>query len=146
MRAAIIGIGAIARMHARALRDLEGIELVAGCCRTESKGMAFGEEFGCRWYADAAAMLRREKPDFVTIATPSGAHLEGLKAAARRRVHVICEKPLEITLRRIDAMRTIADKAGITLGAIFPQRFNPVVQAVHAAAAGRFGRLAIVAN
>jgi predicted dehydrogenase len=43
-------------------------------------------------------------------------------------------------------MRTIADKAGITLGAIFPQRFNPVVQAVHAAAAaGRFGRLAIVA-
>ena len=146
MRAAIIGIGAIARMHARALRDLEGIELVAGCCRTESKGMAFGEEFGCRWYADAAGMLRREKPDFVTIATPSGVHLEGLKAAARRRVHVICEKPLEITLRRIDAMRTIADKAGITLGAIFPQRFNPVVQAVHvAAAAGRFGRLAIVA-
>ena len=146
MRAAIIGIGAIARMHARALRDLEGIELVAGCCRTESKGMAFAKEFGCRWYADAAAMLKREKPDFVTIATPSGAHLEGLKAAARQRVHVICEKPLEITLRRIDAMRTIADKAGITLGAIFPQRFNPVVQAVHAAAAaGRFGRLAIVA-
>ena len=146
MRAAIIGIGAIARMHARALRDLEGIELVAGCCRTESKGMAFAEEFGCRWYADAATMVKREKPDFVTIATPSGAHLEGLKAAARQRVHVICEKPLEITLRRIDAMRTIADKAGITLGAIFPQRFNPVVQAVHAAAAaGRFGRLAIVA-
>ena len=134
MRAAIIGIGAIARMHARALADIDGIELVAGCCRTEAKGGAFAEEFGGRWYADATTMLRREKPDFVTIATPSGAHLEGLKAAARRGVHVICEKPLEITLRRIDAMRAIAAKAGITFGAIFPQRFNPVVQTVRAAA------------
>jgi len=146
MRAAIIGIGAIARMHAKALADIDGIELVAGCCRTEAKGGAFAEEFGCRWYADAATMLRHEKPDFVTIATPSGAHLEGVKAAARRGVHVICEKPLEITLRRIDAMRAIAAQAGITLGAIFPQRFNPVVQTVRAAAAaGRFGRLALVA-
>jgi UDP-N-acetyl-2-amino-2-deoxyglucuronate dehydrogenase len=146
MRAAIIGIGAIARMHARAIGDLEGVELVAGCCRTEEKGRAFAAEFGCRWHADAATMLRREKPDFVTVATPSGAHLEAVRAAARRGVHVICEKPLEITLRRIDRMRAIAAEAGIVLGAIFPQRFNPVVRTVHAAAAaGRFGRLAIAA-
>jgi predicted dehydrogenase len=92
-------------------------------------------------------MLRREKPDFVTVATPSGAHLEAVRAAARRGVHVICEKPLEITLRRIDTMRAIAAKAGITLGAIFPQRFNPVVGTLHeAAAAGRFGALAVAAT
>ncbi len=41
MRAAIIGIGAIARMHARALRDIPGVELVAGTCRTEEKGRSF---------------------------------------------------------------------------------------------------------
>ena len=145
MRAAIIGIGAIARMHARAIGDLGDVELVAGCCRTEEKGRAFAAEFACRWYADAAAMLRREKPDFVTIATPSGSHLESVRAAARRGVHVLCEKPLEITLPRIDRMLAAADRAGITLGAIFPQRFNPVVQAVHGAAgAGRFGNLAVI--
>ena len=147
MRAAIIGIGAIARMHARALRDIPGVELVAATCRTEEKGRAFAAEFGCTWYDDTARMLRREKPDFVTVATPSGAHLEAVLAAARRGVHVICEKPLEITLRRIDRMIAAAAKAGITLGAIFPQRFNPVVQVVHdAAAAGRFGPLAIAAS
>ena len=147
MRAAIIGVGAIARMHARALGDLDNVELVAGCCRTEEKGRAFAAEFGCQWYADAATMLRREKPDFVTIATPSGAHLEGVKTAARRGVHVICEKPLEIGLSRIDRMIATAAQAGITLGAIFPQRFNPVVQVVQeAAAAGRFGPLAVAAT
>ena len=144
MRAAIIGIGAIAGMHARALADIEGVELVAATCRTEEKGQAFAHTHGCRWYADTARMLRREKPDFVTIATPSGAHLEAVLAAARRGVHVICEKPLEISLPRIDRMLAAARRAGITLGAIFPQRFNPVVAAVQAAAAaGRFGSLAV---
>ncbi len=147
MRAAIIGIGAIARMHARALRDIPGVELVAATCRTEEKGRAFAAEFGCQWDADTPRMLRREKPDFVTVATPSGAHLPAVLAAIRRGVHVICEKPLEITLRRIDRMIAAADAAGVMLGAIFPQRFNPVMRVVHdAAAAGRFGGLAVTAS
>ena len=147
MRAAIIGIGAIAKMHARALADIPGVELAAATCRTEEKGRAFAAEFGCDWYDDTTKMLRRAKPDFVTIATPSGAHLEAAIAAARRGVHVICEKPLEITLKLIDRMIAAADKAGITLGAIFPQRFNPVIRTVHdAAAAGRFGPLAVAAS
>ena len=147
MRAAIIGIGAIAGMHARALRDIPGVELVAACCRTEQKGRAFAAEFGCTWHGDTGRMLRREKPDFVTVATPSGAHLQAVLAAARRGVHVICEKPLEISLKRIDRMIAACDKAGVTLGAIFPQRFNPVVRTVHdAAAAGRFGAMALAAS
>jgi UDP-N-acetyl-2-amino-2-deoxyglucuronate dehydrogenase len=147
MRAAIIGIGAIARMHARALADIPGVELVAATCRTEEKGRAFATEFGCQWHADTARMLRREKPDFVTVATPSGAHLPAALAAIRKGVHVICEKPLEITLARIDRMIAAAAKAGVTLGAIFPQRFNPVVRTVHdAAAAGRFGSLALASS
>jgi len=145
MRAAIIGIGAIARFHARALRDLGGVELVAASCRTEGKGQAFAAEFGGKWYANFRTMLRKEKPDFVTIATPSGAHLPAVVAAARAGVHVLCEKPLEISLKRVDRMLAEADAAGITLGAIFPQRFNPVVRTVHeAAAAGRFGSVAVV--
>ena len=147
MKVAIIGIGAIARMHARALGDIEGLELVAASCRTEGKGREFGREFGCAWYGDTDAMLAKERPDFVTVATPSGAHLDAVLAAARHGVHVICEKPLEISLERIDRMVAATRAAGVTLGAIFPQRFNPVVQAVHAAAAaGRFGRLAIAAS
>jgi UDP-N-acetyl-2-amino-2-deoxyglucuronate dehydrogenase len=147
MRAAIIGIGAIARLHAKALADIPGVTLVAATCRTEEKGRAFAAEFDCAWHGDTARMLRREKPDFVTVATPSGAHLEAALAAIRRGVPVICEKPLEITLKRIDRMIAAADRRGVPLGAIFPQRFNPVVATVQAAAAaGRFGQLALAAS
>jgi len=147
VRVAIIGIGAIAGMHARALGDIPGVELVAATCRTEAKGRAFAEQFGCTWHDDTAKMLRREKPDVVTIATPSGAHLDAALKAIRKDIHIICEKPLEITTKRIDRMIAAADKAGVALGAIFPQRFNPVIQTVHAAAAARrFGELAVAAS
>ena len=147
MRVAIIGVGAIAEIHARALADISSIELVSACCRTEEKGLRFAEQHDCSWYPDPVRMIRREKPDVVTIATPSGAHLEVAIKAIRKGVHVLCEKPLEITTRRIDRMIRAAEKAGVSLGAIFPQRFNPVLQAVHAAsAAGRFGDLAVASS
>ena len=142
-RIAIIGIGAVAEKHAAAIAEIERAELVAASCRTEEKGRRFAERHGCRWYADPAGMLDAERPDAVTVCTPSGAHFEPVALAAKRGVHVLCEKPLEITTRRVDRMREAAEEAGIRLGGIFPQRYNPACEAVHAAAReGRFGSLA----
>lgn len=144
-RVAIIGVGAIANIHAKAIADLDNATLVAGSCRTEKKGRTFAKTYGGQWYADYEQMLESEKPDLVTICTHSSAHEEPTLACAKRGIHVLCEKPLEITTQRIDRMIASARDAGITLGGIFPQRFNPVVQALQqAAAAGRFGSLASV--
>jgi predicted dehydrogenase len=143
-RIGIIGVGAIARIHAMAIRELSNAQLVAGSCRTEEKGRKFVAEFGGSWYGSAEEMLDRAGLDVAIIATPSGAHLEGATAAMKRGVHLLIEKPLEITTERCDQIIAGAKAAGVTLGCIFPQRFNPVTQAVHAAAkAGRFGQLAI---
>lgn len=144
-RIAIVGIGAIAGMHARAIADLPNAQCVAGSCRTREKGEKFCAEFGGRWYADYEAMMDIERPDVVAIATPSGAHLEPALAAAQRGIHILCEKPLEITTARCDQMIEAARKHGVVLGGLFPQRFNPVVSVVHdAARAGRFGSVATV--
>lgn len=144
-RIAIIGIGAIATMHARAIADVPGATLVAGSCRSQEKGQKFAQQFGCRWYASFEEMLDKEKPDVATICTPSGAHLEPTLACAKRGIHVLCEKPLEITTARIDQMIAAAKQGGIQLGGIFPMRYSPVLVAIQqAAAAGRFGNLTAV--
>lgn len=143
-RIAIVGIGAIAGMHAQAIRDLPNAKLVAGSCRSPEKGRKFATEFGCEWYGDYTEMMERQKPDVVTLCTPSGAHLEPALAAAERGIHILCEKPLEITTQRCDCMIEAAERGGVTLGGVFPQRFNPVLGAMHAAAAGgRFGSVAV---
>jgi len=143
-RVAIAGIGAVADLHADAVTAIDGAELVAGSCRTASKGEAFAAEYDAAWYEDTEAMLDEASPDVLVVCTPSGAHLEPTLAAAERGVHVLCEKPLEITTGRVDRMLDAAEDAGVRLGGVFQQRFDPGVQATQEAAAdGRFGRFAV---
>jgi predicted dehydrogenase len=142
-RVAIIGIGAIADLIAAELAAIPGVRLVAGSCRTEAKGRRFAERFGATWYASTDEMLDGEKPDVAVVTTPSAMHLEPVLAAAARKIHVICEKPLEISGERVAQMIHAARRAGIRLGALFPQRYNSVNRLLFdTAAAGRFGSLA----
>lgn len=146
-RIAIIGVGGIATMHANAIKDLPNAELVAGSCRTKEKGEKFAADFDCKWYGDYLEMLDAEKPDVACIATPSGFHLEPVKACAQRGIQVICEKPLEITTDRVDQMGKIASDAGILLGGIFPSRFSALNNVVRdAVAEGRFGQISLGAT
>ena len=147
-RVCIIGIGGIARVYGAALKELAGsATLVGGCCRTEDKGRAYAEEFGCTWYSSYEEMLDTEKPDVALVTTPSGYHLEPTLACAERKVHVLCDKPLEITAERCDTMIEACDAAGVHLGCIFQSRFTPELQPLHAAAqAGRFGPLSILSG
>ena len=144
-RVVIIGIGAIAELIAVALREVPQARLVAGSCRTEAKGRKFAEQFACAWHGDTESMLDKERPDVAIVATPSAAHLKAVLACAARKIHVVCEKPLEITPARVRQMIDATSRAGVRLGAIFPQRFNPVNLAIRdAATAGRFGNLAVI--
>ncbi len=87
-------------------------------------------------------MVKSEDVDIVTIATPSGLHMEPTIAAAEAGKHVLCEKPLEIKLERIDAMIEAHQKAGTRLGGIFPYRFNNLMTPLRDAInSGRFGTI-----
>ncbi|MFB6074410.1 MAG: Gfo/Idh/MocA family protein [Haloarculaceae archaeon] len=142
-RIAIAGIGAVAELHARSIGDIDAAELVAGSCRTGERGREFAAEFDCSYYAETARMLDAEAPDVLIVTTPSGAHREPALAAIDRGVDVLCEKPIEITTERVDELIAAADAAGVRLGGVFNQRYNPVVQTVHEAASeGRLGDLA----
>ena len=141
---AIIGTGMISRFHARAIDEVRGAKLVACFDQAPGRAQQFAQEAGCAAYDNLKAMLADDKVDIVTVATPSGAHLEPALAAARAGKHVIIEKPLEITLRRCDRIIRECEKQGVKLGTIFPSRFHDSsVKMKHAVDAGRFGRLTL---
>lgn len=143
-RVGIFGAGAVADLHARALRELDDATLVAASRRTEAEGHAFAEQHDCTWYPDPDTLLDEEAPDVVTVATPSGVHLSPAVAALERGVHVLCEKPLEITTDRVDRMIETARAHEVKLGGIFQRRYGDALQALHEAAAReRFGSLAV---
>jgi UDP-N-acetyl-2-amino-2-deoxyglucuronate dehydrogenase len=139
---ALIGTGSIADFHVRALQMIDGAKLVAVHARNAERGQAFADQNGCLYIDDYEALLARDDIDAVAITTPSGTHSElGIKAA-RAGKHVFCEKPLDVTIDKIDALIQACDENGVKLGAVFQSRFGPGAQAFkRAVEAGRFGRL-----
>lgn len=141
----IIGGGMIAKHHVQAIRGMgDSAQLGAIYARNPAKAKQLGEEFGCKSYSNLEAFLADETIDIVTIATPSGAHLEPAIAAAKAKKHIICEKPLEVTPERIEQMIAVAKSEKILLSGIFNRRFNPAVEQLkQAIEQGRFGTLAL---
>jgi UDP-N-acetyl-2-amino-2-deoxyglucuronate dehydrogenase len=136
----IIGAGLIADFHARSIGDLPNAKLVGCCDKLPEKAKRLADKFGVRAFDDYKQMLDSDEIDVVTIATPSGFHMEPTIDAAKAGKHVICEKPLEITLERIDAMIEAHEKAGTCLGGIFPYRFNDMMKPLREAInSGRLG-------
>lgn len=141
----IFGCGMISRFHARAIADARGAKLIGCADRSyERRAKPLAEEFDCVAYESLEAMLCDPKIDAISVATPSGAHLEPTLAAAKAGKHVIVEKPLEITLRRCDRAIKACEKAGVKLATIFPSRFHDASQKLKSAIdGGRFGRLTL---
>lgn len=136
----ITGAGLIADFHARAIGDIENAKLVGFYDTVADRAASLAEKHDVRAFDSYADMLG--EVDIVTIATPSGAHMEAVVEAADAGKHVICEKPLEITLERIDAMVDAHAKSGTVLGGVFQNRFNDCIVPLRAAIdGGRFGTI-----
>ncbi|MBN2376986.1 MAG: Gfo/Idh/MocA family oxidoreductase [Sedimentisphaerales bacterium] len=142
----IVGAGLIADFHARAIGDVPNAKLIGFCDVARERAEALAEKYGGEAWGSYEEMLSDERIDIVTIATPSGLHLEPAVAAAEAGKHVICEKPLEITLERIDAMIEAHERCGTKLAGVFQNRFNDLMVVLREAVeAKRFGRITYAA-
>lgn len=141
-RFGIIGAGMIGAYHAEAVGQLPNARLVAFCDNVGEMATKYGERFKCAGTSDLEAFLSRDDIDVVTVATPSGTHADLAMAAARHGKHCIVEKPLDITLEKIDAAIAAHEKAGTKLGGIFNFRYLPTAKLFKKAVEeGRFGKL-----
>lgn len=123
----IIGFGVIGPWHARAIEMVGKSELIA-VCDVDPKREKVLRELGskAKFYTSHTEMLKNEPDiDAVSVCTPSGLHYQGAVAVAKRGLHVLSEKPLDITLAHMDKMIDACDKAGTKLACIFQKRTDP---------------------
>src|SRR5439155_1374758 len=81
-----------------------GVERVAYWGRDPEKTSTMATRYGGRAYRDLEGFVRHRPMDAVLVGTPSGLHAEHARAAAREGLHVLVEKPLDVTTERIDAL------------------------------------------
>jgi predicted dehydrogenase len=114
LRAALIGCGHISVRHLPAWQASPDAELVAVCDLDLTRAQERAGEFGIpKAYDDIEAMLDAERLDCVDIATHDVTHTELVSLAARKGLHVLCQKPLAPTVAEARAMVELAAKAGV---------------------------------
>ena len=142
VRVAVIGCGAISHSHLRSYAANEGAQIVAVADPIQAVAEARAQEYDTKAYTDYAAMLRSEELHAVSICTPPPSHREITEHAAARGLHVLCEKPLAMSVSEGEAMVAAASSANVILMTAFCNRFyTPIAKAKEWIDAGKLGPL-----
>lgn len=128
LRTGIIGTGGIGGSHRKAIDAVEGCELVACCDIVEEVARGVGEERGIPWLADYHDLLALDEVEAVAVCTPHYLHHPMVIAAAQAGKHIICEKPMAMTVRECDDMIAAADAADVVLAIVHQSSASPQVR------------------
>ena len=126
LRAGLIGLGMMGRHHARNLRALEGVELVAAA---DAYGDPHGAAPGLEVLPDVDALIRAGI-DYAVVAVPTQFHRDVAIALAEAGVHTLVEKPLAFDIGEAEEITTAFEKAGLVGAVGYIERYNPALQAM----------------
>jgi len=127
LRAGVVGVGSMGSNHARVYREIDGVELVA-VADPDAERLRLASAGGVSDYRDFRRMLAEERLDLVSVAVPTGLHLEVALAAIERRTAVLVEKPIAAGVEEGWRLVEAAREADVLLMVGHVERFNPAVQ------------------
>lgn len=149
LRVGIAGFGFMGQTHLRAWRAA-GAEVAAVCDRDPARlqatvrgnlGDADAADLrGVAVYPDLASLLAEARPDAVSITLPTAAHADAARLALEAGVHVLCEKPMALTVADCDRLMAAAARSGALLMPAHCIRFWPAYVVAHdLLRSGRYG-------
>lgn len=150
LRIGMVGYKFMGRAHSHAYRDLpfffpKGVTpvLTAVSGRDEAGVREAAEQFGFASYeTDWQRLIERPDIDVIDIVTPNNLHAEIAIAAARAGKHVICEKPIAMTVAEAVEMRDAVQSAKVSSLVCHNYRFSPAILfAKQLIASNRLGRI-----
>lgn len=141
VRIALIGCGRIGQRHAQHATAYGKLCAVCDIDLQKAEALALKYE-GAKAYQDISDLLRNEKADVVAICTPNGLHAQHSILALNAGFHVLCEKPMAISVYDCGEMIKAAERNNKRLFAVKQNRFNPPIASVKQAIdAGVLGKI-----
>lgn len=143
LRFAIVGCGVIHGTHIEAIKKLsDDAELVAVCDEIGERAKTTAEKEGVAAFTDLATMLRDVEFDVLTVCTPSGLHAKCGVMGANAGKHIVCEKPIDVSLEAADALINACEKNNVKLVVISQHRYSQGIRQLKGyLEAGRLGTL-----
>ena len=140
---AIWGCGMISKIHAEAIKQIEGAVLVGAYDHNEDSCNKFCENYKVK------ALLSREElvsPDIdaVCICLPSGLHYEAALFCIKNKKHVVIEKPIALTSEQANDIIKVAEKHGVFVSVMSQLRYTDAVKKVKQIVdSGKLGRITL---
>jgi predicted dehydrogenase len=137
---AVIGAGAIGRMHAERIQRHPDVQLAAVADPSES-ARAYAEQVGVPWFADHRELLARGGCGAVIVATPNALHADAAIDCLRAGLPVLVEKPIADTLANARRLVDAGMAAGVPVMVGHQRRHNPIARSAREmVASGLLGR------
>ncbi len=130
IRLGVVGCGGFGLFALQHFTQVDGVELVGMAGTHRPAAIAAAKRFGVANVEEVDVLVGRRDIDLVYIATPPFLHHSQAMAALEAGKHVICEKPLAISVDQADEMITLATRRDCLLVANLMQRYNPLFDAV----------------
>lgn len=146
IRTAVIGTGFMGRVHLEALRRVEGVDVVEIAATSADKARDAAEGYNVlNATGDWHNVIADPSIDAVHITTPNAAHYPIAKAALEAGKHVLCEKPLAMTVAEAAELTALAAQKNLRAAVNHNLRCYPMVQQMRRMReAGAFGDILIV--
>lgn len=126
LRAGLIGLGMMGRHHARNLRQIAGVDLVAVA---DPQGDPHGAAPGYEVLPDAAALVKAGI-DYAVVAVPTAFHRDVALLFAEAGIHTLVEKPLAFDIAEAEEITKAFEDNGL-IGAVgYIERYNPALQSM----------------
>ncbi len=129
VRFVLVGTGNIAGTYVNATANVDGAEIVGVVSRDIGRAEAYAAEHSLGASGGGLEEIGVEF-DAVMLATPNGLHCRDTLTAAELGKHVLTEKPLDVTIAKMDDMIGACRMAGVRLGVAFQRRMSPANMAM----------------
>jgi predicted dehydrogenase len=125
VRFGVLGVGGMGAAHATYIAQMEETRLVAVADLDEKSAGRVACEHGVKAYTDYRQLIDAGGIEAVVVATPHPFHPAMTEYAARHGIHVLCEKPIAVSVAAADNMIASCRAGGVLLGIVFQQRTEP---------------------
>jgi myo-inositol 2-dehydrogenase/D-chiro-inositol 1-dehydrogenase len=124
IRVGLFGTGRIGQVHAMSLATLEEATLTWVCDPFIEGAKRTAAEFGGRVTDDPAEVFASGEVDAVIVASPTATHVDLMEQSIDAGIPVLCEKPIDLEISRVDALRAKAAATDVPIALGFNKRFD----------------------
>ena len=123
LKIGVLGVGHLGRIHINCIKQIEQYDLVGFYDPAVETAQQVEQELGVRHFDSIDSLINAV--DVVDIVTPTVRHFECASKALQKRKHVFIEKPIVATPDEANALKKLADEAGVKVQVGHVERFNP---------------------